>query len=81
MGRHRKRRAANKICDIKGCDKEATRSLPIKKIEKYLDKAVKEGVTRRAHICKDHYKEYKKSSKTDRMTDRLAWRHGGIDPQ
>jgi hypothetical protein len=81
MGRHRKRRAQNKTCEIKDCENDAVRSLPIKKVDKYIKKGAKRGVTKRVHICKEHYKEYKSSSKEDRKLDRLAYRDGGLDPQ
>ena len=82
MGRHRRRRREreSRTCQISGCDDEAARSIPLKKVEKYLDERVEPGVTRRVHLCKKHYKEFKKASKKDRLTDRLGYQHGGIEP-
>jgi hypothetical protein len=82
MGRHRKRRKAesSRKCEVKGCDNESARSLPKKKLESYLSHGFKDNVGRRAHICKDHYKEYKKKSKKDRDLDRLGLEQGGIGP-
>ena len=53
-----------------GCEEEAIRSVSVLKAKATgLDV---EG--RRAYLCKEHYKEYKKGSKKDRRIER--WRHG-----
>ena len=49
-------------CSVEGCEKEATRSLAV---EKVTEAGMKVQGTRRAYLCKDHYKEYKKSTKKD----------------
>ena len=53
------------------CGKEAVRSISADKV-----KAAGLGVCteKRGFLCKDHYKEYKKKSKKDKMIDK--WRHG-----
>jgi hypothetical protein len=59
-----------KTCDILGCDRPAERSLSAKKVEKAgLDI---EDVKGKVHLCKDHYKEYKKASRTDRKLETLG---------
>lgn len=35
------------------------------------DLEVAEG--RRAYLCKDHYKKYRKATKADRTIDRITW--------
>jgi hypothetical protein len=59
-------------CSVKGCVKEAIRSLPI-------DDVTAAGIevhgTRRVYLCRDHYKQYKKSAKKEQMVDK--WRYGG----
>lgn len=59
-------------CSVKGCAKEAVRSLPI-------DDVTAAGIevhgTRRVYLCRDHYKQYKKSAKKEQMVDK--WRYGG----
>lgn len=58
-------------CTVTGCEKEAVRSLPAAKVTAAgLDVAE----TRRAYLCKEHYKEYKKGTKRERMLEK--WRHG-----
>ena len=45
------------ICDVKGCECEAERSLNLKQLQKC------------SHLCKEHYKQYKKETKTSRAID------------
>jgi len=57
-------------CSVKGCNNPAERSIPI-------EAAVEAGLevdedSRRAHLCKEHYKAYKKGSKTDRTIGSLG---------
>ena len=57
-------------CDVKGCGKDAERSVSGEAaVEAGLD--VEEGL-RRAHLCKDHYKQFKKATKTDRTLESLG---------
>ena len=60
-------------CSVKGCDKEAARSLPRDKVSSAGLK-IDDG-TRRSYLCKDHYKEYKKGSKKDKLLEK--WRYKG----
>jgi len=59
-------------CSVKNCDKEAIRSLARDKVSSAGLK-VNEG--RRSYLCRDHYKEYKKGSKKDKLLEK--WRHSG----
>jgi len=57
-------------CQVKGCSNEANRSVSGENArEAKLD--VEEGL-KRAHLCKDHYKQYKKATKQDRVLDTLG---------
>ncbi len=58
-------------CTVTGCDKDAVRSLPADKV---TATGLKVGETRRAYLCKEHYKEFKKETKTERKLEK--WRHG-----
>ena len=68
------RHAADKLhkCDIEGCKSDAERSISGKKIEK-AGLSLSSDPEKSAHICHEHYKEYKKRSKTDRTLERLGW--------
>jgi len=57
-------------CSVANCSEEAVRSVSV-------DRAKGAGLDvegRRAYLCKEHYKTYKKGSKEERRVER--WRHG-----
>ncbi len=56
------------LCDVAGCEKESERSLNIKQVAETSLK-LKNPDSRSVHLCKDHYKEYKKETKTARSLD------------
>lgn len=60
-----------KECEVKGCSSEAARSVSAKKVAK-SDLSV-EAERGNIHLCKDHYKQFKKSTKEDRKLERLGW--------
>lgn len=51
------------------CGKEAIRSLPVDKVKAA---GLNGGNEKRAYLCKDHYKDYKKKTKKDKQLDK--WR-------
>ena len=58
---------------MSGCSKEAIRSLPNAKVKSAgFDVGSSE---RRAYLCKEHYKEYKKKTKKDKRLEQ--WRYKG----
>lgn len=59
-------------CDVSGCSKEVHRSLPRKKVDKALSGHSLKGDGRRAKICKDHYRDFKKATKKDRKLESLG---------
>ena len=59
-------------CSVSACGKDAVRSLPGGKV---AEAGLKVGSLRRAYLCKDHYKEYKKATKKDKMLEK--WRYRG----
>ena len=63
--------AEEQKCDVVGCSNPAVRSLPQKKLSAAGLSFKSEQ--RRAHICKEHYKEYKKKTKKEREIERLGW--------
>jgi hypothetical protein len=58
-------------CNVSGCGKEAERSISADKVRAA---GMNVGSERRAYLCKEHYKEYKKKSKKDKQIDK--WRFG-----
>ncbi len=59
-------------CDISGCKKDVHRSLSRKKVDKTLTGHSLKGGGRRAKICKDHYRDFKKKTKKDRKLESLG---------
>ncbi|MCK4266994.1 MAG: hypothetical protein KAX31_06910 [Thermoplasmata archaeon] len=64
-------RAGKDACEVSGCQEKAERSLSRKKVEKGLPDLKIESDARRIHICKAHYREYKKATKDDRKMESL----------
>lgn len=52
-------------CDVAGCENDAERSFSIKQVSK-TDLSLKSSNLRNVHLCKEHYKAYKKQTKTER---------------
>jgi hypothetical protein len=59
-------------CDVEGCEAEGVRSIPGKKVEKAGLK-LSSDLEKNAHLCRAHYKEFKRKTKSDRTLDRLDW--------
>jgi len=58
-------------CSISSCSREAVRSISAEKV-----KSSGLGVRsdqKRAYLCREHYKEFKKKTKKDKMLDK--WRY------
>lgn len=56
-------------CSVLGCNNTASRSIAVEKASKA---GLKVESSRRAYLCKDHYKEFKKKTKKDRLIEK--WR-------
>jgi hypothetical protein len=57
-------------CGVSGCGGEAVRSLSAEKVRAA---GLRVGSERRAYLCKEHYKEYKKKTKKDKQIEQ--WRY------
>lgn len=62
--------ADKKICDVVGCEEEAVKTVARKKAEKIFNL---EGRGSKVHLCKKHYKEFKKKTKKERELERVGW--------
>ncbi len=58
-------------CSIKGCGEEAVRSLDVGKVK---SAGLDVDAAKRAYLCKEHYKEFKKGNRKDAQIEK--WRHG-----
>ncbi len=59
-------------CSVVGCDKEAIRSLSTEKVS---SAGLRVGEVRRSYLCKNHYKEFKRETKKEKMLEK--WRYRG----
>ena len=59
-------------CDVQGCKADAVRSVAGKKVEK-SGLSLSSDPDKNAHLCREHYREYKKKTKSDRTYERLGW--------
>jgi len=64
---------ADEVCGVVGCGKESKRSLSTKKVKEALPELQLIGEPRRVHLCKDHYKQFRKKTKEERELDRATW--------
>ena len=63
--------AKGALCSIDGCDKAGARSINATKVE---DAGLRlKGRNKKAVLCREHYREYKKGSKDDRDLERARW--------
>ena len=59
-----------KTCDVVGCDEPAVKTVSRKKAEKIFSL---KGKGTKVHLCKKHYKEFKKKTKKERELERIGW--------
>jgi hypothetical protein len=65
--------AAGDLCGVQGCGKEARRSLSTTKVKEALPDLKLIGEPRRIHLCKDHYRQFRKKTKEERENERATW--------
>ena len=62
------------VCSVSGCKREGERSVSSKKFQGALPGVELKGeVGRRIHLCREHYRDYRKKTKEERELDRLGW--------
>jgi hypothetical protein len=61
------------VCAVLSCGQPAARSLSANKVKQVLPDLKFGDVGRRAHLCKTHYREFRKKTKEERELDRAAW--------
>ncbi len=65
-----KHETVEETCDVAGCGKPAERSINIKQAAR-ADLKLRSNDLRSVHLCKEHYKDYKKQTKQDRELDQV----------
>jgi len=58
-------------CLVPGCGATSVRNLALPEARKVFSDLPEKG--RRAPLCRDHYKQWKKETKEARKLDRLSW--------
>ncbi|HEX5905246.1 MAG TPA: hypothetical protein VFY50_04295 [Candidatus Nitrosocosmicus sp.] len=59
-------------CSVNGCQDSADRSMSLTKAKMSADLDF-DNTKKRVYLCKTHYKDWKKSTKSDRETERMRW--------
>jgi hypothetical protein len=54
-------------CVVTGCNEMANRSISLEKLKMLK---IQHNQSRRAYLCANHYKEYKKQTKKERMIEK-----------
>lgn len=60
----------DKGCSVKECSEDSFKTVPAELAKKVF--SFKEERTK-VHLCKTHYKEYKKNTKKERQLERMNW--------
>ncbi|MBD3404941.1 MAG: hypothetical protein GF411_02255 [Candidatus Lokiarchaeota archaeon] len=69
---------SKKVCSIVGCEKPSKRSFATSRIGKSISNAglqLEDARSRKAYLCRDHWKKVKKYYKKDTKAERLRWGH------
>jgi hypothetical protein len=59
-------------CSVSGCEDSADRSMSLTKAKMSPDLDLN-NTKKRVYLCRNHYKDWKKSTKSDRETERMRW--------
>ena len=59
-----------KKCDVGSCGQDSERSISRKKVKDAMEWSLK-GEEKSVHLCKIHYKEFKKATKEERKLEAL----------
>ncbi len=65
-----RRSSADPPCLVPGCTEPSVRSLAIGEARKVFPSLPD---ARRAHLCRTHYKEWKKGTRKERELERASW--------
>ncbi len=58
-------------CSASGCSNEAVRSISADKVK---SAGLRVSGEKRAYLCKEHYKEYKKKTKKDKQLEKMRYK-------
>lgn len=60
-------------CGVVGCKNDAARSVAEAKLKEALPSLSVKADFRRVHLCREHYRDFRKKTKQERELDRLGW--------
>ena len=63
--------APEETCAVRGCASPPVRHLALAEAKRAFDDLPEKG--RRAPLCREHYREWKKATRESRKLDRLGW--------
>lgn len=61
------------VCGVSGCGQDAVRSVPLEKAKEVLAGKTLNSDFHRVHLCREHYRTFRKATKKDRELERLGW--------
>ncbi|MDA8142640.1 MAG: hypothetical protein M0T81_01505 [Thermoplasmatales archaeon] len=61
---------SDKTCEVKECNNDSFKTVPAELAKKVFSLDEKKT---KVHLCKEHYKEYKKETKQERELKRMDW--------
>lgn len=61
------------VCGVAGCGQDAVRSVALKKAKDALSGKSLTADFHRVHLCREHYRAFRKATKKDRELERLGW--------
>ena len=65
--------AKKETCGVSGCGEDAVRSVAVDKAKEALPGKSLAADFRRVHLCREHYRAFRKATKKDRELERLGW--------
>jgi hypothetical protein len=69
MRKNREEKPQDK-CQVEGCAEDSERSISRKKVKEAMEWSLN-GEDSNVHLCKKHYKEFKKATKEERKLEAL----------
>jgi hypothetical protein len=61
-------------CEVTNCEKDIKRAVSSKKLKDALPSLKFDKTGKKVHLCKEHYKQFKKATKTERKLETLTWK-------
>ncbi|MEM3851503.1 MAG: hypothetical protein QXP70_00705 [Methanomassiliicoccales archaeon] len=72
--RHAIRSASVERCSVKECQQEAIRSVSAEEAVEKAKLVIEHPTGKRAHLCREHYKVFKRATAEERELRKLSWK-------